>query len=180
MPMSAIQRCFVEWHDTNARRFLVPVRRGEETPRSLRLDFPGLGLEEHLHAALGDGEITVFADVEGECWDLLVSLDLVVPERVEGGWVCRHCVGGGPYTGIAPKLYGSHEDLWRDHLFEEFLAWVNTKLAQQAVLGAAAGRSGPDRRSGRGRQMERPELPLSAFGIAGQSQGARTHTGRAR
>jgi hypothetical protein len=132
--MPAIQRCFATWHDANADRFLVPVRRGERTPRSLRLDFPSLGLEETLYAALGDSEITVFADVEGECWDLLVSLDLVVPERAEGGWVCRHCVGGTPYIGHVPKLYGSQEDLWRDHLFEEFLAWVNERLARGDTL----------------------------------------------
>ncbi len=135
MPIPAIQRCFAAWHDANADRFLVPVRRGERTPRSLRLDFPTLGLEDALYAALLDSEITVYAAVEGEVWDLLLSIDLVVPERVEGGgWVCRHCVRTAPRTGTAPKLYTSRGDLWRDHLFEEFLAWVNTKLALAGTL----------------------------------------------
>ena len=134
MPVPAIQCCFAEWDDANADRFVVPVRRGEGTPRSLRLDFPTLGLGDNLHAALLGSEITVYACVEDECWDLLVSFDLVVPERVEGGWVCRHCVAGVPYTGITPKLYDSREDLWRDHLFEEFLAWVNGKLARADTL----------------------------------------------
>ena len=134
MPIPAIQRCFAEWHDADAGRFLVPVRRGEPTQRSLRLDFPALGLEDALYAALLDSEITVYACAEGEVWDLLVSLDLVVPERVEGGWACRHCVGRGPYTGITPKLYASREDVWRYHLFEEFLAWVNSKLARADTL----------------------------------------------
>jgi hypothetical protein len=137
MPMPAIQRCFIEWHDANADRFAVPVRRGEGTPRSLRLDFPTLGLEEHISAALLDSEVTVYASAEGEVWDLLVSLDLVVPERVAGGtWVCRHCVGGVPYTGIAPERYASRGDLWRDHLFEEFLAWVNGTLAHADTLAS--------------------------------------------
>lgn len=134
MPSPAIQRCFADWHDANAARFLVPVRRGEPTTRSLRLDFPSLGLGDTLHAALQDSEISAYANADGECWDLLVSLDLVVPERVEGGWVCRHCVRGVPYTGITPKLYGSREALWRDHLFEEFLEWVNEKLARADTL----------------------------------------------
>lgn len=134
MPTFAIQRCFAEWHDANACRFLVPVRRGTPTRGSLRLDFPSLGLEDTLYAALQGSEISVYANVEGECWDLLVSLDLVVPQRVEGGWVCRHCVSGVPYTGTTPKLYGSREDLWRDHLFEEFLDWVNSKLALADTL----------------------------------------------
>ena len=134
MRTSAIQRCYVEWHDANADRFLVPVRRGEGTPRSLRLDFPALGLGDNLHAVLLDSEITVYACAEGEVWDLLVSLDGVVPGRAEGGWVCRECVRGVPYTGITPKRYASREDLWRDHLFEEFLAWVNGKLARADAL----------------------------------------------
>ncbi len=134
MPIPAIQRCFAAWHDANTRRFLVPVRCGEPTPRSLRLDFPSLGLEENLYASLRDSEITVYASAEGEVWNLLVSLDLLVPKRVEGGWVCRHCVGGVPYTGITPRLYASREALWRDHLFEDFLAWVNTKLARADTL----------------------------------------------
>lgn len=134
MPMPDIHRCFAEWHDANADRFLVPVRRGDFTEGSLRLDLPGLGLENTLYAALQDSEITVYAAVEGECWDLLVSLDLVVPERVAGGWVCRHCVRGATSTGHAPKLYGSREDLWRDHLFEEFLDWVNGTLARAGTL----------------------------------------------
>lgn len=46
----------------------------------------------------------IYAAVDGGVWDLLVSLDLVVPERVEGGWVCRHCVRGAPYTGHTPTL----------------------------------------------------------------------------
>lgn len=117
MPDSAVQRCFVSWHDANARRVPVPVRRGEATPRSLRLGFPTLCLEDILYAALSDTEIAVCAAVEGEVWDFLVSLDPVVPERVESGWVCRHRVRGVPYTGITPKLYGSPEELWRDHLF---------------------------------------------------------------
>ena len=48
--------------------------------------------------------------------------------------MCRHCVGGVPYTGHVPKLYTSREDLWRDHLFEEFLDWVNGKLARADTL----------------------------------------------
>lgn len=134
MPVPAIQRCFAAWHDANADRFLVPVRRGEGTRRSLRLDFPTLGLEGILDAALLGSEITVCASMEGACWDLLVSLDLVVPERVEGGWVCRHCVGGAPHTGITPKLHASREALWRDHVFEAFLAWVNGTLARADAL----------------------------------------------
>jgi len=118
----------------NADRFLVPLRLGKPTSRALRLDFPTLGLEDHLYAALLESEIAVYAAVEGEVWDLLVSLDLVVPERAEGGWVCRHCVRGVPYTGITPKLYTSREDVWREHLFEEFLAWVNEKLARADTL----------------------------------------------
>lgn len=121
MPTPAIQRCFSEWHGANAARFLVPLRLDLQMPRSLRLDFPGLGLEDTLHAFLGLSEITVVAAIDGDCWDFLVSFDLVIPERVEGGWVCRHCVRGAPRAGLAPKLHRSPGDLWRDHLFEEFL-----------------------------------------------------------
>jgi hypothetical protein len=109
MLATPIQRCFTAWHDANAHRFLVPVRRGERTPRSLRLDFPSLGLKDTLYAALRDSEITFYAFVEGECWDLLISLDEVWPKPVEGG--C--CVRGPPYTGHvqsstpALKTYGA-------------------------------------------------------------------------
>ena len=99
MPIPAIQRCFAEWHDANADRFLVPVLRGDLTERSLRLDFPALGLEDTLYAALRESEITVYTAVGGEVWYRLVSLDLVVPERAAGGgWVWRrqHSFNGRP------------------------------------------------------------------------------------
>jgi hypothetical protein len=134
MTTANIQRCFVEWHGANADRFLVPIRRGAATPRSLRLDFPTLGLENNLYAALRESEITVYAAVDKEVRDLLVSLDLVVPERVAGGRVCRHCVRGVPYTGITAALYESFEALWVDRLLKDFLDWVNAKLAHADAL----------------------------------------------
>jgi hypothetical protein len=53
----------------------------------------------------------------------------VLPQRGENGYVCGHC------EAEARKTFPNLEALWRDHLFEPFLEWVNKKLATAEAVG---------------------------------------------
>jgi hypothetical protein len=75
-----------------------------------------------LHCWLDRHEIAIAV---GDCdttWDLILVLD-AFPERTEAGVVCSQCAHN------ERRVFASREDLWRDHLFESLLRWVNDKPA---------------------------------------------------
>jgi hypothetical protein len=79
-------------------------------------------------ALLRHGDLVVSAEWEGECWDFLLSEE-VRPEQASDGFVCPLCASAGTHCTF-PNL----QALWRDHLFDPFEDWINTKLAHaQAV-----------------------------------------------
>ena len=126
MPVPRIQRAFYRWFDESSRRFAIPLTIHRRTKRwmvmTLRNDWP-------IPVTLLRDEIHVAIDWEDYFWDLLYCNDMVTPRRVPGGYVCAHC------RPEAQKLYPSREALWRDHLFEPFLEWVNEKLAKSTAIG---------------------------------------------
>jgi hypothetical protein len=104
----------------------------------LHLEFTG---NPALSAALINSEINVTVEWQGECWDFLLSLD-VLPKQTAGGYVCGHCLTAMPSdsrsAATKPEertIFPSLEALWRDHLFEPFLKWVNEKLATADAVG---------------------------------------------
>lgn len=66
--------------------------------------------------------------VAGECWDLVESHEAGAVASASG-YFCTLCVLE------ARVFYPSREALWRDHLFETFLEWVNDKLLKARWIG---------------------------------------------
>lgn len=93
--------------------------------RYIELSFNGI--HPAIGASLTSRELSVFADWQGQTWDLLLSLD-VLPWRARSGYICELCQA--EERTIFPNL----EALWRDHLFEPLLTWVNTRLAMSDAL----------------------------------------------
>lgn len=122
---SIVQRSFLEWVSESAPRFAVPIAVKESSDRSLDLEFVGCPA---LSATLTSSEIIISVEWHGECWDILLSFD-VSPQRTENGYICRHCAVERRAT--FPDL----DALWRDHLFDPLLRWVNEKLAIADALG---------------------------------------------
>lgn len=123
LPRPRIQRAFVCWFNENRGRFNTSVRVGRVSARLVELHFPGY--PACLSACLSPDELNVYVTWQGECWDLLSSLE-ASPFHTAQGWKCRQCV---IENADSARLFPSRESLWQDHLFEPFLRWVNEELA---------------------------------------------------
>ncbi len=125
-PRRRIQRAFVDWLSESRDRFSIPVmmRRTDHV-----IDFSFEGIHPAIQGALVNWEeLNVAVDWQDVCWDLIISLD-VSPEKTEGGYICTMC------DPDKRTVFPSKEALWRDHLFEPLLKWVNDDLANAHWLG---------------------------------------------
>lgn len=78
----------------------------------------------------------MLATQDDKVFDRLVDIDVCHPVRCAGGYVCtcqqeedRH-------------VYPTREALWREHVFEVFLAWVNETLAPARFIRLYSVRGG--------------------------------------
>lgn len=120
-----IHKAFFCWYHGNAHRFKVPLRYVYRTDRYLEFTFHGL--HPYLSISLTD-EIGIHVTKHGIWWDALRFFE-VYPQRVDGGYQCALC------NTEAQETYATLDALWRDHLFEPFLAWVNDTLVPARYLG---------------------------------------------
>ena len=131
-PRPRIQRAFVHWLERNQSRFLIPIRIKSITAGCLEIAF--VGITSAISASLlGKGALLVPVDWNGTTWDFLLWLD-AAPINSVNGYVCTSC------EPEQRTVFRDRESLWRDHLFEPFLHWVNTRLAPAkwlALHGAA-------------------------------------------
>ena len=132
-----IQRAFISWFAEKYQQISVPIRIGRRTRRSIEFEFP---LANSLITATLTSSVkgcrfsTILCEInialtwQGECWDLLACFE-AIPERTNTGYVCSLC--DPELCWPEPRaIYQSREHLWRDHLFEPFLEWVNNKLTK--------------------------------------------------
>ncbi len=120
-----IQRCFVDWLETARPRLFIQPRVTTRSDHVLEMTFDGL--TPAIGANLSRDDIDVWVEWDGTCWDLVFSEYLSVAGR-RGAYVCEAC------PPEVRTIYASREALWRDHLFETFLAWINNTLAKASVL----------------------------------------------
>jgi hypothetical protein len=127
----AIELSLLEWLKDAQSTATTRGRRGVE-PGHIEFSFEG------INSALGTVlifdetdafvELDVFVDYEGQNWDLILELQCE-PVGVAGGYVCDMC------EPEDRNVFPTREALWRDHLFEPFLEWINEKLAKADVIG---------------------------------------------
>ena len=127
MPVpSRFQRVFLAWLDESRERLAVPVTVSRRTRDRLDLTFGDAA--PMLEASVSAWEVIVSAEWEGDCVDLVFEVD-VGPQRVPGGYVCDRC------EPEKREVFPTREALWRDHLFEPFVQWVNQELAPARFVG---------------------------------------------
>ena len=85
------------------------------------MTFSFAGLTRAIEVTLTH-EIGIHAMHDGEWWDALIFFE-ASPTKKPGGYVCEYCL---PEYEV---FYASRKDLWVDHMFEPFLAWVNETLS---------------------------------------------------
>jgi hypothetical protein len=127
-----VHQAFAAWLGNVDARLSVAVRVGKQTLESIEISFdgmsPAVGAIIQYDETEAFVELEVFVDWEGANWDLILNLDCE-PVRSPDGYVCDLC------PPEDRKVFPSREALWRDHLFEPFLEWINEKLAQADVIG---------------------------------------------
>jgi hypothetical protein len=128
-----IQREFLRWLQEFDHAMGIDVRVTRRTDRWLKMVF--VGINPVISAVLTRTGISVTVDIDGLCWDLIFDDD-VVPVRVTDGFVCKLC------AAESQKVYPSRAALWRDHLFEPFLLWINEKLLPSRTLWLGGSRGG--------------------------------------
>ena len=118
--MSAVQRAFRDWLAERSPHLPVEIVVGNLTDTAQEFAFAGW---PELECSVTDRGLDVAAMKDGECWDVLLSLD-VVPVQRGSEWVCSICEAEG-----RTKWFATPEALWRDHLFEPLEEWVVERLA---------------------------------------------------
>ena len=120
-----IQRCFIGWLETARPRLSIQPRVTRRSDCLLQMAFDGL--PPAIGAHLSRFEIDVWVEWDGVGWDLVFNEYIQVAGR-RGAYVCEAC------PPEARTTYASREALWRDHLFEAFLTWINNTLAPASAL----------------------------------------------
>ncbi len=113
-----IQKAFLRWYQENATRFNVPLCFARRTDRCLEFTFPSL--HPFLSITLTN-EIGVHVTKRDVWWDTLICFE-VYPKRIGAEYQCGLC------DLDARKNFATLDALWRDHVFEPFLVWVNDTL----------------------------------------------------
>lgn len=131
-PRPQIQRAFLSWLNENQTHFGLPIRITKITAKAVELRF--LNYPECLSVWLTGNELGVHVEWQEDYWDCLIDLD-VSPIHTLDGYQCKHCATDNAEEVI---VFSSLEALWKDHLFEPFLKWVNEKLAPARWLSISS------------------------------------------
>jgi len=146
---SRAQRAFFAWLNEATPRFKIPLCIEKRTDKDVIFSFVGIPAairgyltfdymcwERSLNTRkkqftvrkISGGEVIISVDWQDQSWDILLCLE-VLPERTARGYVCHEC------EPEARELFPSREALWKDHLFEPLLKWINEELATARAVG---------------------------------------------
>lgn len=128
-----IQREFLAWYRQNRGRFALPLCQLARNRETLHLGF--VGITSAISARLGYGSLAVGTELNGCYCDTIADFDTAM-EHTPNGYVCKLCDPG------ERKCFRTRGDIWRNHLFEPFLAWVNEELANACWLRLTTLRDG--------------------------------------
>lgn len=114
------QREFFAWYRQNAHRFALPLRLMACRKHSIELGL--MDITPVISISLSRTNLGVHVVLGGEHFDTLLDLD-IAPRHHPFGFVCEFC------DDKTRQIFKTRADLWRDHIYEELLTWVNTGLA---------------------------------------------------
>lgn len=130
-----IVAAFWTWYNGARTRFAVPLRLVDQDWDRVILEF--LTPEPCLGVSIGRWGLSVHVLHPGDpedSWDIVLDLD-AHPVEDNGRWVCELCVSNTQPDKPPIRMYRSRQALLEDHVFEEFLAWVNARLSRAEAVG---------------------------------------------
>jgi hypothetical protein len=80
-----------------------------------------------VHGSLDRHEMGIAVRDDDTTRDLILVLE-AFPERIGAEIVCTQCARN------ERRVFSNREELWRDHLFEPLLQWVNEALAPAVAI----------------------------------------------
>lgn len=116
---------FFQWYAAHEEKFAIKLELLKRTDRGLDIGF--CKIDRIVTAVFTDSEIAINVDWQDTFWDVIQWFE-APPKKVPGGYVCDLC----PQDDR--PVFSSREDLWNDHIFEPFLAWVNDDLATAEAI----------------------------------------------
>ena len=140
------QRAFLTWLEEARSKIQVPIRVEKQTRGDVEFSFGGIptilrGRTSFRRYAMPPnrrrrvpaqkvsfGEMYIWVTWQHETWDLLRDWD-AFPLKTENGYVCDQCPVENRQT--FPDL----DAIWKDHLFEPLLQWINEDLASACAIG---------------------------------------------
>lgn len=120
-----LQREFLSWFSANQNNFLTPVKISHKFKNHIELIFPSN--QHYISAALNSSEINVSFEWQSIVWDFMACFEAQA-DHTGNSFICTLCDPGSRET------YASKRELWRAHLFEPFLEWVNNKLIMAPLI----------------------------------------------
>ena len=122
---AASRAAFSSWLDACSPQLASEIAVGHETAGGLAFS---LTRWPELEGSLTPTGLDIAAMRDGECWDLLLSLD-VDPTEISSAWACLICEAEGKH-----ERFATLEALWRDHLLDPLEAWIAKELASARGL----------------------------------------------
>ena len=119
------QQAFVDWYASNSERFTCQIQfeQGDDCNRH----FSFAAFHYSLKGCVSEEGITVSVCYQGEYCDLVFDADACA-SPVPGGYVCTFCE---PELKV---IFADELEMWKDHVFEPLLKWVNEDLAESNWL----------------------------------------------
>jgi hypothetical protein len=125
-----VEEHFLDWLSENREHFVVEPCVTRTDKRSVRFGFAGIRSEINAvcYESSRYGCISIAADYQGECWDLLADFDVSLRRLSSGDYFCKLCHVPGR------KYFRSRQELLVNHLFEPLLEWANKYLTPLSWL----------------------------------------------
>ena len=120
-----VHGAFFQWYAASEQRFAIKLELLKRTDTCLEIGFRKFN--RVVTATLVDGEMSIPVIWEGICWDVLCWFE-TYPKRIPGGYVCDEC------PEDTRPIFPTREALWRAEVFEPFLEWVNSDLANAVAV----------------------------------------------
>lgn len=123
---SRIEKAFIGWYREYEKQWQLPLlllcRKDGQMSFTMQGLSPNICI--HLHA----WEFGVYAEWQGECWDLLISYS-AFSEPTENGYFDIFTMPD--YR----EIYPTRERLWYAELFEPMMNWINNQLLPAKWVG---------------------------------------------
>lgn len=126
------QRAFLKWFAESRKRFKLAFRITKRTREYLELES---NIEKMTaRAMLTPCGLQLILLWQG-CYEIHVHTNDAKPVRTSDGYICSESPdpeewGGDIYVQTERKIYPTKEDIWRVHVHEIFLEYVNNSLTK--------------------------------------------------